>query len=705
MPVETEAVRDAGSFETAFGVFVGLPLDHPSRATIRAKLLDYALRVTDQALDAQDAGEALRALQLAVSLFAPRELNGPTPHAALAASAQRLYSTAAAEGRETPAVFCLAVLHQFGSESERKTAEIGWVEIEEWIDRGGEFAAAPGQLTDVVTVLEQTVSVFPTAWSVDRLTAQHLRTYQAAIDAPYGEYGRALRRRAEFTGYLLARIHLRADDPQAARAVLDQLEGNDETAHLQSMLAAALDEGGSASDRRDAYVRLIAYFQPAEEGALPPWVITQTWGIVANLARRVLTETPEHAFANLAMGRSLRALGLSSAAIGFYERSLAGDEDLFETWSELASLYQERLDTLARENGDARAHLDAVEAFHRRGAKLWRNRAIEPSLARAYVTVAASLYDSGEIAESRTLASRSLELEPTAAAHDLVGSIDHHRGELKAARSRFEAIIDMPFEGPAERVHWEIAAHLRLSDIAAEGKDAARARKHLKAALRHLNTVLSYRLAESERGLRHVERGRVFFRLGEIELAMADFRSAASVSPADPRAYVDPLVLAIEHGYYDEALEVYGRTMAQPAIGAPLKLYATLWIRELGSRLGRGEVEGVESYLSAYRGDQWPGRLAAHARGELTLDELLAAANDRGERAEAYFYEGLREFGGGSIEAGLELMSNVLETEMMSFFEYEMARHYVSLRDAPRSARAPITSPAAGAPSTTKPEG
>jgi lipoprotein NlpI len=82
--------------------------------------------------------------------------------------------------------------------------------------------------------------------------------------------------------------------------------------------------------------------------------------------------------------------------------------------------------------------------------------------------------------------------------------------------------------------------------------------------------------------------------------------------------------------------------------------------------------------------------LARYGRGQLQFEELIARANDRGERAEAYFYEGLKRWRLGDIEQAKKLMHKVLDTEMMGFFEYDMALAYLEWGDLPRNARPPL---------------
>jgi hypothetical protein len=151
------------------------------------------------------------------------------------------------------------------------------------------------------------------------------------------------------------------------------------------------------------------------------------------------------------------------------------------------------------------------------------------------------------------------------------------------------------------------------------------------------------------------------------------------------------MLFAGGHGYYQQALEVFERAMAQVEMDPSLRLYFSLWMMDLAQRQGFPAPAAATTYVERYRGDAWHVALAEHAMGKRSYKKLLASAKGSGHRAEAHFYEGLRRWRDGDTDGGLELMRKVLETGMMSFFEYEMAQNYLSWKDLPRTARSPLT--------------
>jgi tetratricopeptide (TPR) repeat protein len=193
-----------------------------------------------------------------------------------------------------------------------------------------------------------------------------------------------------------------------------------------------------------------------------------------------------------------------------------------------------------------------------------------------------------------------------------------------------------------------------------------------------------------ERAQRYVERGKLLFLLGDVSLAMDDFHKAAELDPSNVPAYADPLRYVVAHGYYDEARDLYRRAMRRGQLSDELKLYFSLWVNELALRQEREPDADASSHLEQFVGTGWVQALARYGRGQLQFEELIARANDRGERAEAYFYEGLKRWRLGDIEQAKKLMHKVLDTEMMGFFEYDMALAYLEWGDLPRNARPPL---------------
>lgn len=695
VPEVPKSVPDLDHFAIGLNQFSLLPLDHPRREPFRRVLLDYLVGYIDRTLKDGRPEEATNALQFAATLWRPAELRGPRRvEPGLTAAAHRIYATAAKRGNEGPALFAVSVEQQFGDEATRTRAVATWTEIEGWLVRNGNFSDEPVlRHEELEGAIEETAANFPSPFVVQRLADLYVARYEAAIEASSSsgnpELGIAAKHRAEVTGYLLTRLYLRADDFDGAIQSLGRVELDVPTRKLVEFLDSARAPNASAGP----LMTLAAQFIPDDEdesSRIPPAFITQGWGIVENLARRATIRYPNDAFAHLLLSRSFRQQGLIDAAIVHLDRTIALKEDIFDAWQDQAILKQSSLERLAGVDADAAlVRLADLEKFHARAVALWSGRPIRPGLSEAYFTVAEGLYELGRVDEAKHLLGKSVAREPLAESLDLLATIASKSGANAEAAKHYEALLGLPFADQRTRLRWETQARTALAQIRRKLGDEAEAKSQLTTALRQLNKLIGYpALGARERSSRLVERGKLLFFLGDTEQGAEDFRQARTLTPDRAEAYAEPMLFLVNYGYYPLALEIFRQALPREEVRSSLKLYFCLWLHELALRQGLTQDPQVLTYLENFRGDTWQGKLARHAQGKLSFDDLLRGATDSGEQAEAYFYEALRRWR-SDPKGGQQLMRKVLDTRRMAFFEYDMAQNYLEWNDLPASARAP----------------
>ena len=94
--------------------------------------------------------------------------------------------------------------------------------------------------------------------------------------------------------------------------------------------------------------------------------------------------------------------------------------------------------------------------------------------------------------------------------------------------------------------------------------------------------------------------------------------------------------------------------------------------------------------LRPRRGAAWTHVLARFETGRITYEQALASADTVGKRAEIYFYEAMHRLEDGKADDAHQLWQKVLDTQMFSFFEFDMASRYLRL-GAPTSPTSPAT--------------
>jgi tetratricopeptide (TPR) repeat protein len=695
--VAPQTIADLDDYSEARNAYALLSADDPARPAARVQLRTYLLGYLDHALEHDQPEAAVEALEELAGLWLASELRNPEPDPELAAAADRVYVAVAQSGAERPALLAIGLMQAFGTAKQQTKAEASFAQVADWLDRTAPYANDPRFNDQLDRLLEDVTAHLPSPYLVDRLADVYLRRYRDAQRS--GGLSTSRDPRIPFTGYLLARLYLRADDLAAAVAALDRLETDEPTAALRDLIHDA-DLASSSARSPAALDQLIHEFVPEPENRLPEEIVLQSWGIVDNLARRSLGRFPDHPPAHLARGRVLRARNYVEAAIVHYERAFAGKtrasdrEDLHRAWSELASLYQLALETrAAAESAQLDAMLERVEAFHARAAEVWPQRPVEPGVALAWMTVAMTEFNAGHIERAEELMTRTIELAPQPAALSLLATIALRRGELDKARTYLGRLDELSdgLGDQLERYDWQIATHIERAEVEAFAGEREASVEQLREALRQLNTLLSYPgLPDSLRAEFLLRRARVFFFLGEIELAMHDAHGAQLLAPDRPDLFSEPLTFTVVHGHLDEAKQLLAYALDREGLDE-LGVYYSLWVLDLAERLGEPRPDRALEHLRAYAEDDeaepWQRKLARYGLGRLSYEELAAAAADSRERSEAYFYEALRRWRSGSHEASLELMKDVLEQQMMGDFEYAMAQSYLRWNELPKTAR------------------
>ena len=104
-------------------------------------------------------------------------------------------------------------------------------------------------------------------------------------------------------------------------------------------------------------------------------------------------------------------------------------------------------------------------------------------------------------------------------------------------------------------------------------------------------------------------------------------------------------------------------------------MYFALWLRAIAGFTGAridSEVESILEELS--KGGEWWAKLARFGVGKISYPQLLEEASDLGERTEAHFYEAIRLMAVGDTSKANRFLRQVLDTGMVSFYEFAMAQ-------------------------------
>jgi tetratricopeptide (TPR) repeat protein len=202
--------------------------------------------------------------------------------------------------------------------------------------------------------------------------------------------------------------------------------------------------------------------------------------------------------------------------------------------------------------------------------------------------------------------------------------------------------------------------------------------------LEHLHRKNFARSAEAT-----FEIGRILYVLGRHSDGIQKFEEAIEQDSDRDQSYIDAVAFLVQNGEMDAAINIYRRALSRPDrnVSEYVKVYSSLWIFDLSRRAQKVPDATAEAFLRTMdlrhpeirpqRGAAWYRLLCAFEIGRMDYAQLLAKADTTGKRAEVYFYRAMQLLGDGRPEDAHELWRKVIDTQMISFFEFEMASRYL----------------------------
>jgi tetratricopeptide (TPR) repeat protein len=230
--------------------------------------------------------------------------------------------------------------------------------------------------------------------------------------------------------------------------------------------------------------------------------------------------------------------------------------------------------------------------------------------------------------------------------------------------------------------------------------DKVRARELWRGALRDWEQLLGINLLPEWVAEAQIERGRCLYALGRIDEGLRAFETAIDVKPERAETYIDAIAFLVPRGYLAEALDAFHRALGrgEGEVSEYFRVYVTLWVRDLLRRSGEPPDPVAESYLQSLpRDGRWYYELAHFAAGTVPFAKATSRADTKGKKAEVLFYEAMNRLAAGKADEARALWKQVLDTEMMGFFEYDMAQFYLR-HGAPSKPAAPRATPPPAVP-------
>jgi tetratricopeptide (TPR) repeat protein len=738
-------------FTEARLVFQALPAGAPERAPLRAKLLHYLLdpvlalnpatlkrEVTD--LDNDDVYDVIfDSFRDALALYEPAEIWSVPPR--IADSEQRLLKPAAElvvtlfspRGGAEQVTLALAALATMSPDVKDWSDRLD--QVVRWTDEASAYAErSPRKSSSAIDVLEGALGDWPAPAVVRRLDALYLERQQRVVSGmrrpgtsdsarrALGElllaHGDEIQRAVVSMGGVYLRAGLIGE---AARrtAVLAGQTGDDP--ELRGLLVAAAKPDAAAGDflalaRR--FLPRIDFLGGTATDAPDPVIALRV--LEAGIARR--PGEPELLVLSSHVARLLSSYFLAirrlEEAQAVLEHTPAASELTGRVSAELIELYFLRLRLRLDPERDtpAYAEADALKQRFAETTQRFKSADVKVKAADIDFEVARSYLNTGQIDRAEPLFLRARdEGEPTAEVTVELANLALKRGDPRRATQIVREGLDAlrTAQSSSRDTIGSVEGRARLERLLGDTTDASGDHAGAEASWRSaligwerlmIEHLRRKNLGESAEAA--VEVGRLLYLLGRQNEGLQKFDEAIEEDGDRDQTYIDVIAFLVQHGETDAALSVYHRALSRPgrAVSEYVKVYTSLWVLDLSrrtSKIGDAKAETFLKTLDRRHGDLRPRRgavwyrlLAKFAVGQLTYDQMLAAADTSGKRAEIYFYEGMRRLGDGKSDDAHELWQKVVDTRMFSFFEFDMASRYLRV-GAPTTPAQPTTRSAA----------
>jgi tetratricopeptide (TPR) repeat protein len=665
--------------------YTALPVGH-GRVGWRNALLTYLLPRIDELL-AKQSDDAVEVFKSACALYDPDELAKPGGPAEIGKVGEKIAQTYSMRGAEEPVVLGLSVAASFDPGAQKR-----WEERLKWIDDFESSGGGPGRRwTKVIESLEATARVWPSPLVVDRLAQLYIERHDALVKAlrkgPSGGAADLIEGQdagATHTAYKLAAAVLRSGRLGRAQELLGKIAdqpGDDPS--LRNLLTRA-----ARPKKPDDLVDLAKYFvrEDAQDREVALGICMQaTLKFPKDTESRVCAA--EMAVSTSALRLPL-AIKLMTEVVALSPSERPPAEMLAKLrFLRLQSRFGEeraRVEQAAPEAEDLVKFIDAKQT--QLGGKPF-----DPDGAEVLLELANAFYNTGSATEAASLLKRSIDRHATWKAFHQEGLLALKHGQNTEALADFDRALS------AERSSMQETLEARSSVLRDKGEaldrlgKAESARTAREQALESWMQLLALMQHPPDAARAEVERGRLLYELGKPREAVEAFDKAMEFAPARAETYADVIAFLVARGHLSEALDAYHRALGRNDISDYIKVYSSLWVVDLAERQHDSPDPLAVQFLKNVTGNRWYDDLARWQSGRMTWQQLITKADTPNKQAEAYFYQAQKLLVEGKEAQARELWRKVLSTDMMAFFEFDMAEYY--LRKGPPKKVAPIPPP------------
>lgn len=644
--------------------FLMMSLDEPERLELRDRLIASVLSQAQSLADVGDYEGVVLEMSRLTSFLSPSDYSAGVFPKQVEPIAKYITERGGRLGEEGYVLAANFILERSTGD---KVYQKRYDEIAAWgRDARSNLDTVSEQYAGLISVWTDHADLTPAREVLDTLADLHVAGRDAvAEESPEARQrlGIGGERQLRLAPLNVAAVYLTHGDIQSAVAKVESMgQGGELQLRLLDLLRAAQnsDEQGAA-----ATFELVEGYRVARPD------------VAAGLCQSALVRFPtDHRFPTCmarvaadseqfadATAWYVIAIGLAAEMIELYDEALGQLDEFIET--RLSDPHPERSSALAR----------GAETILAERLKRWPDSAPPIAPNQLEFLIGMLEMNAGHASEAQRRFEKSLEADENIEALMQLGLLLERTDRPAEAEQRFRRAFAL---SPSATLADEVRRAEILENLGntsrAQGK-IGEMKSQYKAALEAW-TEARDQVEGATGAIVEMRRGVLLDQLGRHEDAVDAFQSAMAFAPQWRDVYAGILAHLVSAPVDLElASSVWQMSQLHLNLAPEWKVYFTLWIQFITARAGKPPVEEHRQLLRRLGGSSnWWGKLASFGAGELDYSGLLSVASSLGERTEALYYEATRLFIEGDEPGSRKQLQQVLDTNMVSFFEFEMAR-------------------------------
>lgn len=670
-----ESITD-DNYDESVALLNQLSVDSNDRIILRDKLLNYTLSRTT--ISEKNTNNLWNIMEQGLSLYNSKEIQSGKIDVRFKELAQNIINHYQIQGDGVKNLVALKVLASLDNNPE-------WLkqynEFSTWLvdsRKGMDMEAQKNW--ELAQIYYRSASIYPTDELVDKAINYSINMYESfaslsrfpqldlirnssslklsELQTMYKVFGRAV--------YDIIGLLIRVDKLDKLNSVVERI-GRYNMNEFETKVVDMTNKLSDSSQRKDSLwflSRVFAELQPE---------------ISIKLCHEGEREYPSDDNFPLCLGILYSMEKLPNISFGYLDRAITLNNKRKEAYNEMFKVVADQIDLLTQQEdiNQVRKMYSRAEDILQRYSKNFPNEQSPLSRANLYYFMGMAEYDTGNINNSIERFEKSLKINPQFRSSLLqIGMIYTYRNDVQKGLTYLRKALDVPPVSLDEDQFWRGIILEFMGDLYRYQKNSHRANSLYEEAENNWERIIP-RLNKNKLSDALLKLAVLNHRLNKIPQRDDMITKSIAADPDNSFTYTHLISFLTSEMDVSKSNELYNIVFNHAQIKREWKIYSSMWVAALNKIYNQNSDKAIEYLSRQQNGDDWVTNLAKFYSGTINYEQLVKLAKTKGQTAEAYFYEALPIIKTQPQKAK-NLLQKVLDSEMMAYFEYQMARELIN---------------------------